>query len=327
MWSSEPLDEALRNLSRASARKLRKRLRKAAKGDEEAVHGARTTIRRLREMLRVMGRTAFDRQAAERLARQLKDLEKTLGPVRDDDVLLDSVRRWRKGTPRALSAGMDPLEKRVARRRKKHARALADDLTRKPMRRTMKRVRQLERGRRPPASASPANPANAVPALVRHVVADQTWRAYDEVLAYDTRVPTADFDVMHKVRSACRRLRYLLELFAGAVPSGARDVVTALRELQDRLGALHDHVVALETIRAWLDGGRVRPSDAIDAYLRDRTEARDRLRAEFDREWRSLMSDSFRHAIGLIASGEMRSRPDGAIRLVPPRRRTSDHVR
>ena len=320
MWPSEPLEEALRSVSRDGARKLRKRLRKAAKGDEKAVHDARTAIRRLRQTLLVMGRTAFDRQAAERLSTRLKDVERTLGPVRDDDVLLDSVRRWRKGAPRALGSGIEPLEKRLVRQRKKHARSLVNDLARKRIRRTMKRVWQLEQGRRPPTLPPPGNPLNAVPALVRHVVADQTWRAFDQVLAYDTRVPTADLGVMHKVRAACRRLRYLLELFDGALPGGARDVVAALRELQDRLGTLHDHVVALDTIRAWLDGGRIRPSDAIDAYVQARTEARDRLRDEFEREWRSLTSHAFRHAIGQIASGEMRGRPDGAVRLVPPRR-------
>ncbi len=320
MWSSEPLEEALRSASRSGARKLRKRLRKAAKGDETAVHDARTTIRRLRQTLLVMGRTAFDRQAAERLAIQLKDLEKTLGPVRDDDVLLESVRRWRKGTSRAFSSGIEPLEKRLVRQRKKHVRSLADDLGRKRNRQALKRVRQLERGRRPAAIAPPTNPSRAVPALVRHVVADQTWRAYDQVLAYDTRVPTTNLDVMHKVRAACRRLRYLLELFEGAVPEGAGDIAAALRELQDRLGTLHDHVVALETIRAWLDGGRLRPSEAIEAYLRERTEARDRLKAEFEREWRSLTGHVFRHAIAQIASGEMHARPNGAVRLVPPRR-------
>ena len=321
MWPSEPLEEALRTVSRSGARKLRKRLRKAAKGDEDAVHDARTAIRRLRQTLLVMGRTAFDRQASERLATQLKDLEKTLGPVRDDDVLLESVQRWRKRTPRAFGSGIEPLEKRLVRRRKKHARCLADDLGRKRIRRTLKEVRQLERGRRPATLAPAANTSRAVPALVRHVVAAQTWLAYDDVLAYDTRVPTRNPDVMHKVRSACRRLRYLLELFEGAVSDGAGDIAAALRELQDRLGTLHDHVVALETIRAWLEGGRVRPSDAIEAYLREQTEARDRLQAEFDREWRSLTGHAFRHAIGQIASGEMHARPDGAVRLVPPRRR------
>jgi len=320
MWSSEPLEEALRGVSRAGAHKLRKRLRKAAKGDEKAVHDARTTIRRLRQTLLVMGRTAFDRQSAERLSTQLKDLEQTLGPVRDDDVLLQSVRRWRKGVPRALGSGIEPLEKRLIRQRKKHVRSLVDDLARKRMRRTVKGVRRLERGQSPPTLGPPGNPHRAVPALVRHVVADQTWRAFDEVLAYDTRVPTADLGVMHKVRSACRRLRYPLELFGDAVPTGARDVAAALRDLQNRLGTLHDHVVALQRIRAWLDGGRIPPSDAIEAYLRERTEARDRLSAEFDREWRSLTSQAFRDAIGQIASGEMHSRPNGAVRLVPQRR-------
>jgi hypothetical protein len=101
------------------------------------------------------------------------------------------------------------------------------------------------------------------------------------------------------------------------VPRGTADVVGALRALQDRLGKLHDHVVAVETLEGWLAEGRLRRNEAIDEFLRGTREARDRLRGEFDHEWRLLTGTTFRQAVAHVASREMRSHPDGAIRLVP----------
>ncbi len=309
--------EALREALERRARKLKKLLRRAAAGDPDAVHDARTTIRRLREGLVVMGRTVFDAGRVGVLEDRLHTVEKKLGPTRDDDVLLDGVRQWKKQAPRAARGGIEAVEKQLAGRRKKHARRLSKALQRKSTRRTAKQVRRFMHGRPPATVAPPRNPAHAVPSLVRHFLADEIWRAYEEVLAYDTRVPTADFDIIHKVRSACRRLRYRLELFEGAVPTGTTHVVDELRLLQDRLGELHDHVVAVATLEKWLVEGRLLPAEPIDDYVRAERQIRDGMRGEFDDEWRSLAGAAFRQAIAQVASCEERSRSNGAIRLVP----------
>lgn len=316
MHPDEPMAEAMRSALEPHARKLKKRLRKAAEGDPEGIHDARTTIRRLREGLVAMGRTAFEPDAMAHLEDGLSVVQKSLGPARDDDVLLASVREWMKRAPRKQRSAMEPLQQRLRRRRRKHARALADDLGRKRERKAVKAVRRFLRGQARAVLPAPKNPAHAVPRLVRHFVADETWRAYEEVLAFDTRIASAGFDVIHQVRSACRRLRYLLELFEGAVPRGTGDVVDALRALQDRLGDLHDDVVAVALLEKWQADGRIPVNDATDEYLRHRRRARDRLRTAFDDEWRKLTGPAFRHAIAAIASGEMRARPDGAVRLV-----------
>jgi CHAD domain-containing protein len=309
--------EALRRALDVRARKLKKQLRRAAQGDAEGVHDARTTIRRIREGLDVMARTVFDPDRMGRLGERLHELEQVLGPTRDDDVLLESVEEWRQGASRAMRAGIEPLAKRLEKNRRKHTRALAEELQRRRLRKTAKKARRFLHGRLRGTVPSPKNPARAVPEMVRHFVGDETWLAYEKVLAFDTRVPTADFDVIHKVRSASRQLRYRLELFEGAVPSGTADVVDALRVLQDRLGRLHDYVVAVETLEKWLASGRLPRNDAVEDFLLRRREARDRLRDEFDREWRSLTGAPFRRAVARIASRELRSHPDGAITLVP----------
>jgi CHAD domain-containing protein len=309
--------EALRRELDARARKLKKQLRRAAEGDADGVHDARTTIRRIREGLDVMGRTVFDPDHVDRLGDRLHELEQVLGPTRDDDVLLESVQEWSKGVSRAMRAGIEPLTRRLEKNRRKNARALAEELQRRRFRKTTRKARRFLHGRLRGTVAPPKNPARAVPELVRHFVGDETWSAYEKVLAYDTRVPTADFDVIHKVRSASRQLRYRLELFEGAVPSGASDVVEALRVLQDRLGRLHDYVVAVARLEAWLADGLLPRNEAVEDFLLRRRAARDRLRDEFDREWRSLTGPAFRRAVGRIASREMRAHPDGALALVP----------
>jgi CHAD domain-containing protein len=316
MRPDEPMAEATRCALEPHARKLKKRLRTAAKGDPEGIHDARTTLRRLREGLVVMGRTAYEPDCVEVLQGGLHDLEQLLGATRDDDVLLESVERWTKNASRAARAAMGPLEKHLRRRRRKHARALAKDLRTRRKVAPAKAVRGFLRGHPRGVIPPPGNPTRAAPELVRHFVAEETWRAYEEVLAYDTRIVSADFDVIHKVRSACRRLRYMLELFEGAVPPGTADVVEALRVLQDRLGELHDHVVAVARIEKWLANGQIPLNAVTDDYLGERRDARDRLRAEFEDEWRKLTGREFRHAIAIVASGEMRARPDGAVTLV-----------
>jgi CHAD domain-containing protein len=316
MYPDEPMAEAMRAALEPYARKLKKHLRKVARGDPDAIHDARTTIRRLREGLVVMGRTAFEPSRVARLQHRLRDLQKCLGPTRDDDVLLADMQRWMKRLDHAQRLALGPLEELLGRRRRKHWRVLEQDLRPKRQRRTVESLRRFLRGHPPAVVAPPKNRARAAPTLVRHFLADEVWRAYEEVLAFETRVASADDDVIHQVRSACRRLRYLLELLDGAVPPGAADVADALRALQDRLGELHDHVVAVALLEKWLADGRVPDNPAIAGYRKHHLRARERMRAEFEQEWRRLVSPAFRHAIATIASGEMRTRPDCMVRLV-----------
>ena len=319
MRADEPMAEALREALLGHADKLRKRLRKARRGDADAVHDARTTLRRLREGLVVMGRTMFDPERVGTLEEGLHAVEAALGPTRDDDVLIADLDQWianvRREERNELAALLDALRQR----RRRHRRALARALRRDRLGRHARRARRwLKRGPSDLTGTLEQNAAKAAPVLVRHFTPDLTWRAYEEIVAYETRLP-ADFDVVHKVRSAARRLRYLLELLVGALPPGAEDIVDALRALQDRLGDLHDDVVAVERIEKWAARGRIAKGPALEAYLAHRRRERDRLRHEFDGEWRALTGDAFRFALSHLVSGEMgSSHPNGAVRLTGP---------
>ncbi len=77
-------------------------------GDADALHDMRVGSRRLRAALDVFA-PAFHGGAYRRLHRLTARLTDELGAVRDHDVMLDTLRRYRKGAPRDERAGIDDL--------------------------------------------------------------------------------------------------------------------------------------------------------------------------------------------------------------------------
>ena len=173
--------------------------------------------------------------------------------------------------------GLLPLQRHLRRLRRDDAQSLRRVVERKKTKKVVRTLTRFLEGKSIAAEPPPKNPARANPSLVKHFVADEIWRAYEEVLAYETRMP-ASLDVIHKVRSSCRGLRYLLELFEGALPPGAADIVDALHALQDQLGDLHDHAVAAECIERWRTERELEDTKALTAYVHHRVSERDRLR-------------------------------------------------
>jgi CHAD domain-containing protein len=299
------------------AQKLTKNLRKARRGDPDSVHDSRTLIRRIRIGLAVMGRTSFDADAVDRLAGRLRDLERNLGPTRDDDVLLADLDQWLKGVDERSRMAAMPLRERVCSRRSKHARALASVLKRKRIRRTMRALRSLVKHPRRAERATKGNAAKTDRTLVRHFIHDETWRAYEEALAYEVR-SHPDVGVIHKFRSSCRRLRYVLELFEETA-GDADAVIEPLHSLQTRLGDLHDHAIAVARINKWMHAHRVPRASAIRDYVTTRSRARDRLVAEFEAERRAVTAPSFRPAL-------FRALSDGSARMPHPRLQLVTHT-
>jgi CHAD domain-containing protein len=262
-----------------------------------------------------MRRAGFDADHADRLEARLHQIERILGPTRDDDVLLANLDEWLTRAGRDQRNQLAATRDLLCRRRKKHAGWLERDLRRRRLRRSLRELREWLSGLSAPAATRPPNPAKAAPNLVRHFTPDLTWRAYEEIVAYEA-LNRSDFDVIHKIRSTCRRLRYLLELFDGALPPGAEDIVDSLRALQDRLGDLHDDVVAVARLEKWRASRKLPGGEALDSYLAHRRRSRDRLRGEFEAQWQGLMGTTFRFTLSHVVSGEIgRDRPDGAVRL------------
>src|SRR5262245_56013853 len=122
MRADETMAEALASAAHRHSDKLKKRLRRAARGAPDGVHDARTELRRIRILLDLMGSTVFGRRRARRLERDLHDVERRLAKVRDTDVLLAALRDYLRDHPNA-QMGLEELALCLEARRRSAARA------------------------------------------------------------------------------------------------------------------------------------------------------------------------------------------------------------
>ncbi|WP_394839264.1 CHAD domain-containing protein [Pendulispora rubella] len=286
MRANEPMVPALAGELHGHAKRLRKRLRRAQKGDPQGVHDARTTVRRLRLELDVLARHASNAAMLHRLEDRLHALDKVLGDIRDQDVLREDVRTKR---------GLRPLVKRLKRTRKKKQREGLRTMSKG--RSLVRKVRRCE----PDADLRLEPRAGKVhPVLVRHLGPEEIARAFDAVLAYETA--PVDHESLHRFRGVCRRLRYLLELFEEAPADNGR-IISELRDAQSQLGDLHDHHVAVLRIARWLEDGRLPHTPELEAYLVERVRADKRLLREAHEHRRKILGGAFRARVAAVLMG------------------------
>ncbi len=282
---------ALREEVESRIGRLGKRLKQAHAGKEKGVHKARTELRRVRVELDTMGHTAFDARATEGVSERLHDVERALAKTRDADVLLDDLRAYAKGAGAKDAHPLADVVERLERRRDKSAKRARKALDRRTRDAVSEALRDVVKSKNV-VLRPPKNPARAAPELVRHFTHREAWRRYDALRAYDARLP-ADVATLHKLRSACRELRFTLETFVPALPALAA-IADALHHLQSEMGELHDHQVAIDLLEAWRRKGKIRESQALDRYLAWRADARDELRSRSEPRWLGVLGESFR---------------------------------
>ncbi len=285
MHADEDLVPALLGELHEHAKKLKKRLRSARKGDIEGVHDARTAARRLRLELDILSRHAGATAAIARADEDLRALQKALGRLRDEDVLHEHVRRAQRGS------GLADLRKRIEKKRKKKGQQARGALSK-----GLSLARDLRRFE--PRWEDNRNVTGKIrPVLVRHLKAEELARAFDAVVPYEA-ASSPDHETLHAFRSACRGLRYVLELFEDA--PRAAPVIRALRKTQKLLGDLHDEHVAVERIGRWVSAGKVPHSRALEVYLGERMRTDQRLFRASEEQERAILGREFRARFAAI---------------------------
>ncbi|MDR6970231.1 CHAD domain-containing protein [Leifsonia shinshuensis] len=212
-------------------------------GGEDAVHQARTRVRRLRSILAVF-RKAFDEEEQRRMRARLKRLGHRLGDVRDLDVRArDLEGLLSEQTDPAVA---DAVEAMAARARAQYGRAL-DDLLRHVRSRGH---RELLADLQSFAAAPPLSEDGS--AHPHRVARKGLRRAARRVL----RVEGERLEERHAARKAARRLRYAAEAVADDLGGDAVRLAEAAEELQDALGEHRDLVLLARHLRehAELDG-------------------------------------------------------------------------
>jgi CHAD domain-containing protein len=267
----------------------------------DPVHDMRVAIRRLRSALKMFA--PFYRKRAIKSYRQaLKKVARALGAVRDLDVLWAKTEEYLEALPADSRSELNVLledwqsQLNAARARliktldsHRYARFIADfaAFVATPQRDAIDVT----------GSGQPA------PYLVRHVAPRLIYERYTTVRAYETALPGAPLNTLHRLRIEAKRLRYALEAFEEALGPEAENVIDSAKKLQAHLGNLQDAQVAVAALQRFIQEADAQLSTAgIVQYLAAREEEKHRLLSDIPQAWEAFTHPNMRSALALAVS-------------------------
>jgi CHAD domain-containing protein len=240
----------------------------------EAVHDLRVASRRLQSLLDFLYPVPRPPHL-RKLRRRLKQARKVLGELRNQDVLVARIARVLARKRAARREAWEAGHEYVVKLRSKTVERAHRELSRLNLAQVYVRLRQeLTAFEEPEASkAEPSSPhsvalSGPVPAgapseqptgsgretdaAARFATGlDELWKDFDVLAAKSRRDP----GVLHPLRIATKRLRYLVEVAAALNVGGSSEALHWLRDLQGKLGDWHD----LEVLDATLIDMLARP--------------------------------------------------------------------
>jgi CHAD domain-containing protein len=210
-------------------------------------HRLRTSVRRIEV---VIDDTEGNRRS-KKLHRQLDDMRRAAGHVRDIDVQTDLLQALDAGD---YSSDCSALKNALLRRREK--------LEKKAAKKVSKELGNDLEGRLEKLAA--AIEKSGVPARVTSRARVETIR--EQYVEFTTEVPL-DGDPLHDLRKATKRLRYQLEAIPGRE---SRALEKEMKVVQDAIGDFHDWATVTEEGEKHLE----QRSIAFVAFLRSRSIAK-----------------------------------------------------
>jgi CHAD domain-containing protein len=248
------LTDVARRLLRSRLEAVQHCLQLVAEHDDEdleRVHQLRVWTRRADTAMKLFA-GFLPRHRAAWVKKRLKRLRRAANEARDLDVLVQ-----RLTTECSVSKARRSIETFLAQRAAARAPVIAlyerlkqDDRFDRRIRKLLKRVRPRGRG-----SAK----------LEDRLFGDWAREGLQSIVEdFFGAAPSrgADLSALHKFRIRGKRLRYAMELLAGAFPSDFRDKLYAVVEmLQDKLGKINDLATAQVRLRAEIEEAG-EPADA-----------------------------------------------------------------
>lgn len=243
--AASPADEAVRTALRPLLETILVNRAGARENlDTEFLHDLRVAVRRTRSALGQL-RGVFPAEDVEPFRKGLAWLGSLTGPTRDLDVYLLELPDYRRGLPRELRGGLEPLRAHLERRHRVEQRKLARGLDSARFRRLVDGwAAYLESGpeadRRTGAGQRPMS----------EIAARAIGRAHGRVLGKGRQIEDdSPIEALHRLRIDCKKLRYLMELFRSLYPqSEIEALIGKLKRLQDNLGDLNDYGVQREML-------------------------------------------------------------------------------
>ena len=221
--------------------------------DPEPVHDMRVAIRRARAAIHLFA--AYFRKGALRPhVTGLRRLGRALGAVRDLDVALANLARFRKQQPRDQRKGFKLLRGQMEAERARACVALLDHLDSQTYRDWLIDFAQFCQTPGHGVRKVAVHDHEIPPRQVRHTFPGVILGCFLAVRAYEDAFAQADLpalDTFHSLRITCKYLRYSLEFTRHLLGAPGEAIIAQLKLLQDHLGELNDARVELERLAAW----------------------------------------------------------------------------
>ncbi|SFC06680.1 CHAD domain-containing protein [Marinospirillum celere] len=205
--------------------------------DTEFLHQYRVHLRRLRSIFSLL-KGALPRQEGRQLNSYLKQLNQITGPLRDLDVFLLQRQKFLNLLPEAFRPALADLFVRVEQERLSAHQQLATQFLSSDYREACQWL-----GAFFTQPAQQKTPLGCTPG--GQVANQKIWERYNKIckLARQVNTQTPDED-LHELRIECKKLRYLMDFFAGFYPSKPHQrKVKKLKRLQSLLGDFNDSSV------------------------------------------------------------------------------------
>ena len=230
-------------------------------GDAEALHQMRIGLRRLRAAITAFAKVSSDSKQ-DRIKRELKTATNKLGPARDLDVFAADVFKHLSETGAGEKEFAEASRDFTIRRKKTYA-ALVDFVRSKRFRRTLLNVAEwIETGPWTRARAGVEQP-------IQNHATDVLAKFRKQITKKGRDLHELDACARHKLRIKAKKLRYMIEFFAGVFP-GHKNVkrrqatLNSLKTLQDTLGSLND-IAARKALVSNSDGLTRHVAAMVDA--------------------------------------------------------------
>jgi CHAD domain-containing protein len=211
-------------------------------GDVRALHQARVTSRRMRELLPML---QLDRARARKLGRRLRKITARLGTVRELDVLLMLIDELHVSGRRG-SGGLGRVGVRVSKDRDHARKRLAAELPVGHMTRLSRKLGRIAESLDEAERASSKTTARSWRWAIDARVAKRARRLSSMIAdAGALYLP----DRLHAVRIAVKKFRYALELSAEASHDRSSADLRVLKRGQELLGRMHDVQMLIDQVR------------------------------------------------------------------------------
>ena len=223
-----PLEKRLQALDRAA-----ERLRHPD-ADPEAIHDARVATRRLTAILDV-GRAELAPGQRRRVRRQLARARRRLGPYREREVSLGLLEKEMAAAPAATAEALRKIVSRLVAHGEGDRTRAASVVSPARVEKIADRLRRaVLRG----TLVAWDTPEAMAPASAR-----VERRRAQAIEALDRALAAPSDTAFHAARVAAKKWRYGMEIVAELREGEADPALSALRDLQERLGAMQDRAV------------------------------------------------------------------------------------